>query len=325
MYSNQQQPPPHSSSRNYQQQNQDTPGHPSHASGVLRHPPTFSRSSSVSSAVNYQQLPSEGYDNGNMHYNQTSVYDQDMHYHYTTSPHATGHPVSSFQQPAGHRSASDGMAYTIGSRELDRTAAFGDTAGHPGSARARTMSLSYAQQRDLARHPSSPEYTQHNYIPDSRYAPQQLPYPPPSSYRGGAASPTMTPHSLSRPVPTRMNSTPLSHQVSLPQPPPLPHGRRGSSASSTSGSHKLRTAPLEPGSGASVPANQPRPHVCDICGLAFVRGHDLKRHKDTHTNSKPHVCECGKSFSRKDALKRHIHLKSCRGEKPGGGYATSEE
>jgi len=42
----------------------------------------------------------------------------------------------------------------------------------------------------------------------------------------------------------------------------------------------------------------------------------LKRHKRIHLAVKPFPCQfCDKSFSRKDALKRHILVKGC-GNKP---------
>lgn len=64
------------------------------------------------------------------------------------------------------------------------------------------------------------------------------------------------------------------------------------------------------------PGSPQRPFCCDLCTLSFNRQHDLKRHRETHTGEKPFLCNggCGKTFTRKDALKRHqvrVVLLSC--------------
>ncbi|TFK54235.1 hypothetical protein OE88DRAFT_1654794 [Heliocybe sulcata] len=65
--------------------------------------------------------------------------------------------------------------------------------------------------------------------------------------------------------------------------------------------------------GEQYPASPARPFSCDMCALSFNRQHDLKRHRDTHTGEKPFLCNggCGKTFTRKDALKRHQLVKAC--------------
>lgn len=63
-----------------------------------------------------------------------------------------------------------------------------------------------------------------------------------------------------------------------------------------------------------------RPFVCDWpgCGKGFARSHDCKRHSALHTAKQgTHVCAgCNKTFSRTDALNRHLKSEvgaSCRG------------
>ena len=48
--------------------------------------------------------------------------------------------------------------------------------------------------------------------------------------------------------------------------------------------------------------------VCKLCNKQFVTASELGNHKSTHTTSKPHKClKCGRSFSRRYDVKRHMH------------------
>jgi uncharacterized Zn-finger protein len=258
-----------------------------------------------------------------------------------------------FQQPPVRRGSNDPVTYNYGhSNVSDPSALRNRTMSlQQMPTRVRAMSYSYNQDRNSHNLPMG-AYNQPQYSQDPRYAatPTSAEYPPmPSSYHhggeGGGTGSLPKSHPT-RPIPTRVDTSPSilyrpePRMVADSSPSPLSgqspvHLRREMPVSSTpqpyaqtgvsisgSGSSTVgfeTNALTNPGTVAAggVASSQPRPHVCDSCGLAFVRGHDLKRHKDTHLNSKPHVCECGKSFSRKDALKRHIFLKSCRGATAG--------
>jgi uncharacterized Zn-finger protein len=73
--------------------------------------------------------------------------------------------------------------------------------------------------------------------------------------------------------------------------------------------HYPTQIPLSPASATAphLSGSPTRPFLCDLCTLSFNRQHDLKRHRETHTGEKPYFCNggCGKTFTRKDALKRH--------------------
>ncbi|KAJ3106382.1 hypothetical protein HDU97_006367 [Phlyctochytrium planicorne] len=52
------------------------------------------------------------------------------------------------------------------------------------------------------------------------------------------------------------------------------------------------------------------------CGKRCTRRQDLDRHMVTHLRDKTHRCpECGMSFSRKDAMRRHLKMERCRNRK----------
>lgn len=64
---------------------------------------------------------------------------------------------------------------------------------------------------------------------------------------------------------------------------------------------------------------------CNPCGKRFNRLHDTKRHHLTHTNERPAICPCGKTFARADALTRHRQRDMCEGVLPGFEKAEDEK
>ncbi|KAG9028660.1 hypothetical protein FRB95_006252 [Tulasnella sp. JGI-2019a] len=56
-----------------------------------------------------------------------------------------------------------------------------------------------------------------------------------------------------------------------------------------------------------------KPYLCSSpgCKMSFVREHDCKRHEGTHTGYRGYSCECGKQFTRQDALRRHASYHRC--------------
>lgn len=66
--------------------------------------------------------------------------------------------------------------------------------------------------------------------------------------------------------------------------------------------------PLEQQSGSVLmecPTRE-QPVKCGVCG-AVVQRRCYRRHLESHSNMKSHVCQlCGKFYTRKDSLQRHV-------------------
>lgn len=200
--------------------------------------------------------------------------------HSTRHPAPYGHPSiprrDSYGQPSQQSYSS---AYPVPQRSVTPS-----LSGHPqggysqGTSRQRASSISM--------HPGSNSPFANNQLPpihsNSAHRSGSQAQPIPSSQ--AAHYPPVHPH---------MHPAAYTHRSSTPTP--------SSSAGHYYG-HPSSTGMLE-----QVPASPQRPFPCDQCALSFNRQHDLKRHKETHTGERPFLCNggCGKTFTRKDALKRH--------------------
>lgn len=141
-------------------------------------------------------------------------------------------------------------------------------------------------------------------IPQTAYqgGGQAIPVPVPS---GRSHTHTQS-HSPSQAYSPRPHSMSHPYATSSPYPQASPH--QGAMSGMPTAQYPPQVAFSQQGDpNSQFPASPQRPFSCDMCALSFNRQHDLKRHRDTHTGEKPFLCNggCGKTFTRKDALKRH--------------------
>jgi len=163
---------------------------------------------------------------------------------------------------------------------------------HSYSPISPTSPMNYAQTRPLGHFIPRPQSAMPNLVYPRSIARPQYKHSSSHSFSNSLSqSPTWPSHSMF-PVQEQPRS------VSPPNRAPSP------SISYTASPYTENSDPPSP----SV-----RPFACDLCSLSFNRQHDLKRHRETHTGEKPFLCNggCGKTFTRKDALKRHQLVKSC--------------
>nr|GAT45442.1 predicted protein [Mycena chlorophos] len=157
--------------------------------------------------------------------------------------------------------------------------------------RATASSGAYSPDGYYSASPTSPYASPSSA--GSAYPAGSYPYNQQPGYGGHAPGPNSPP-----------TTRPRSHSQSYssPPPPPPPHHQ-----------YPQQVPLTQATSYNDYPPSQARPYACDMCALSFNRQHDLKRHRETHSGEKNFRCDgpCGKTFTRKDALKRHQLVKGC--------------
>lgn len=165
---------------------------------------------------------------------------------------------------------------------------------------SRPVNVPYGGTRPQDRGPIN-QNTNHTIYPQNANPPPQIPmqqqqiYTHPAPQSQPARQPSA--HSRSHSMQGYLPQTAPHPQIMTPtHSPPQYHPQVPYGQAINGGSN-----------GMQYPASPNRPFSCDMCALSFNRQHDLKRHRETHSGEKPFLCNggCGKTFTRKDALKRH--------------------
>ncbi|KAI0092933.1 hypothetical protein BDY19DRAFT_920967 [Irpex rosettiformis] len=215
------------------------------------------------------------------------------HHQYPSSSYVTHHSTVSLRpgqaSPSSYQTV---MAQTGGYQSPDRQSSPYNTLQSP------SQHQSGLPIHSLSFH-SSPTHQQPISL-SSYHSPPPAPPSPPTPPQHHQ-HPQQSPPSYSHPRSLQAHTS-----VSYPSPPPP-----APLAAAPTHYHNPYPAPqlayTQSVMDSQYPASPQRPFSCDLCALSFNRQHDLKRHRDTHTGEKPFLCNggCGKTFTRKDALKRH--------------------